>query len=427
MTGLVTLVRGANPTVRLLVVNQFGINVGFYLLMPFLAGYLSDRLGLAVWLVGVVLGVRNLGQQGMFLVGGTLADRLGCRPMIIAGCLLRTASFGLLAVATSVPALLVASLATGLAGALFNPAVRAYVAAEAGDRKAEAFALFNVGYQGGILVGPLLGLALTAVDFRLAAATAAAVFGALTIAQWRRLPHRAPANGDRGATGVLADWRTVVANRDFIRFAALMSLSYVLAFQVYLALPLAITGALGSGTAATGAVGGMFAVGGVLAVTSQAPVQRWCARLPDGTPPALGVAVMAASFLPPALAAGRPAAVVVVAVLACAVLLTVGTLIAYPYEMATVVRLAGDRLVATHYGLYQTVAGVAIAAGTALTGRAIDAAGATGRPALPWLGLAAAGAVCAAGLYRLSRRPAAPRGGEPEPAPTGAPSRPGVR
>jgi len=33
----------------------------------------------AAALIGVILGLRNLGQQGMFLVGGTLADRLGYR------------------------------------------------------------------------------------------------------------------------------------------------------------------------------------------------------------------------------------------------------------------------------------------------------------------------------------------------------------
>ena len=138
---------------RLLMINQFGINLGFYMLMPYLAGYLAGPLGLAAWAVGLVLGVRNFSQQGMFIVGGTLADRLGYKPLIVAGCLLRTAGFGLLVFAHSLPAVLIASAATGFAGALFNPAVRAYLAADAGERRVEAFALFNVFYQAGILAG----------------------------------------------------------------------------------------------------------------------------------------------------------------------------------------------------------------------------------------------------------------------------------
>lgn len=98
------------------------------MLMSYLAGYLAGPLGLAAWAVGLVLGVRNFSQQGMFIEGGTLADRLGYKPLIVAGCLLRTGGFALLVVAQSLPAILIASAATGFAGALFNPAVRAYLA-----------------------------------------------------------------------------------------------------------------------------------------------------------------------------------------------------------------------------------------------------------------------------------------------------------
>lgn len=104
---------------QLLMINQFGINLGFYMLMPYLAGYLAGPLGLAAWAVGLVLGVRNFSQQGMFLIGGTLADRLGYKPLIVAGCLLRTGGFALLVFAESLPAVLIASAATGFAGALF--------------------------------------------------------------------------------------------------------------------------------------------------------------------------------------------------------------------------------------------------------------------------------------------------------------------
>jgi len=107
----------------------------------------------------------------------------------------------------------------------------------------------------------------------------------------------------------------------------------------------------------------------------------------------------------PALTFHYATVVWVAAVIAAAGLITIGTLIAYPYEMRAIVTMAGGRLVATHYGLYQTIAGLAIAAGTAVTGRALDAASAAGHPALPWWGLAAAAAACAAGLYLLARTP----------------------
>ncbi len=60
--------RALTPAARLLVVNQFGVNVGFYMVVPFLATYLVDDLGYTVALVGAVLGLRTLSQQGLFLV-----------------------------------------------------------------------------------------------------------------------------------------------------------------------------------------------------------------------------------------------------------------------------------------------------------------------------------------------------------------------
>ena len=104
--------------VRLLLVNQLGVNTGFYLLVPYLATHLTDHLGLSAAVVGVVLGVRNLSQQGLFIVGGSAADRLGARGVIIAGCALRTVGFGLFALGDSLAVLLAASVLSGLAGAL---------------------------------------------------------------------------------------------------------------------------------------------------------------------------------------------------------------------------------------------------------------------------------------------------------------------
>jgi hypothetical protein len=49
---------------RMLFVNQAGINIGFFMLMPYLADHLSNGMGLAVWLVGLILGLRNFSQQG---------------------------------------------------------------------------------------------------------------------------------------------------------------------------------------------------------------------------------------------------------------------------------------------------------------------------------------------------------------------------
>lgn len=71
--------------------------------------------------------------------------------------------------------------------------------------------------------------------------------------------------------------------------------------------------------------------------------------------------------------------------------------------MDTIVTLSGGRLVATHYGLYNTVCGVGILLGNLLTGGALDLARSAGLAALPWLVLAAVGLGCAGGIGALDR------------------------
>ncbi|CAM3755151.1 MFS transporter [Nocardiopsis rhodophaea] len=442
--------RGFDRSVRLLMVNQLTINTAFYMLMPYLAFHLTDSVGMAVWAVGLVLGMRNLAQQGMFLVGGSIADRLGYKPAILAGCALRTAGFAALGFADSLPVLLLASAATGFAGALFNPAVRAYLAADAGDRRVEAFALFNVFYQTGILVGPLVGMALVAVDFRAVAGVAAALFLALTVLQARSLPARraaAPTDQRAGVVGVLGDWRRVLANRGFVAFTVAMAGSYVLNFQIYLALPLTVQDVVATTGAAAGGAGGstsggfgsvavasLFAVSALVAIAGQVRITDWAKRRWDAAQ-ALprGLAVMAVAFLPmlavPPIAetvagaavAPLPATALVVApALLTAALLGLGGVLVYPFEMDTVVRLSGERLVATHYGLYNTVSGVAITAGNLAVGAVLEFDPPIAA-IVPWLALAAlgtAGALCLVVIGRSGGltsppRPATPTGAEP--------------
>ncbi len=213
---LIALFRSFGWPVRLLLLNQLTINIGFYMLIPYLAAYLSGDLGLVVWVVGTILGIRNLSQQGMYLIGGTIADRFGYKPCIVAGCALRTGGFAMLGLVDNLPSLIIASAATGFAGALFNPAVRAYVSHDAGERRVEAFALFNVFYQTGILLGPLVGLALTGVAFELTCLVAASVFLVLTVLQIRALPHRTSSEtGVAHRPSVLAEWKAVASNRPF--------------------------------------------------------------------------------------------------------------------------------------------------------------------------------------------------------------------
>jgi predicted MFS family arabinose efflux permease len=399
--------------VRLLLVNQLGVNLGFYMVIPYLAVHLEASAGMSLAAIGIVLGVRNLAQQGLFLIGGTASDRLGPRGVIIAGCLMRAFGFGLFALTPSLPVLIAASVVSGVAGALFNPAVRAYVAEAAGERRAEAFALFNLFANTGMCLGPVVGSALVVVDFRLGALVSALVFLALAVAQMLALPpHRAP----KAATTVLGGWRDAFADKGFLAFTLATAALFALQNQLYLLLPKAAVDATGTAWA-TAAV---FGASTVATLGLQVRSTDWCQRhLSRAAAIALGMALIGAAFLPPVLVPAGAPGPHFAAVLAAALLLSIGVMVAQPFVMELIPGYAPQGLTGTYFGVYYLLSGVVAALGTSAVGLVADLAGDRAAWA-SWLccallGLASAGAVAAMrGSRSLARAAAGPAAGAPK-------------
>ncbi|MDC8982510.1 MFS transporter [Mycobacterium marinum] len=389
---------------RLLMINQLGINLGFFMLMPYLANYLGGTLGLAAWAVGLVIGVRNFAQQGMFFVGGSLADRFGYKLPIVAGCLTQTAAFALLLVGRSLPALLIAAAATGLAVALFTPAVRAYLATDSGDRKVEAFALFNVFYQAGILLGPLVGSVLLALDFRMAVLGAVGVFGSLAVAQLVSLPPSS-ANSSTASvnkTSIVEDWAAVFGNRPFLRFAVAMTGRYILSSQIYLALPIQAAYLMPQHQSLL--VAAMFAISGLTAISVQLRMTGWLkSQLVPGRCLVVGTTVIAVSLVPLAVVPSGVifgTATAATVLLVSAVLLASASAVIFPFEMRTVSLLSGERLAGTYQGVYSTVIGGGVLVGNLGIGWLMDTTHRLNADRIAWCTIILVGLVSAAALFR---------------------------
>ncbi|GAA4694542.1 MFS transporter [Pseudonocardia yuanmonensis] len=369
--------------------------------LPYLATHLAEDLALAGGVVGLVLGLRTFSQQGLFVVGGALADRWGAKPVVLTGCGLRVAGFVLLGVATALPGVLAGALLTGFAAALFSPAVESSLAREAGAleevggvARADVFAMFAVSGQIGSVVGPLVGTALLLVDFRLACLVAGGAFVLILAAHAAWLPHRpAPHAGEP----ILAGWAEVLANRRFLAFAAGYS-GYLLCYnQLYLALPAELTRATGG----QGALGWLFVLASVMVSVGQLPVTRWARRRGGLRPLVLGFVLMTAAFavvavavaaLPPAL---WPA-------VAFVVLLTAGQMLAVPIAQDLVPRLAAERRLGAHFGVLSSAGGLAVLVGSTGAGALLDPAVAP--PVVAWVVLAAVPLLSAVVIGRLARR-----------------------
>ncbi|GAA0452787.1 MFS transporter [Streptomyces sp. NPDC046215] len=404
---------------RLLFINQFGIDIGYCVLIPFLATYLEHNLGMSAALVGLVLGIRNLSQQGLFVLGGTMADRLGPRRVILTGCALRTVGFALFSLGHSLPLLLAASVFSSLAGALFYPAVRAYVTQETGERRAEAFALLNVFATSGWLIGLILGGLVCLGDYQVWALAVTCVFALLTVAQAYALPAREVAVARET---VLGDWREVLANRRFLWFSLATTGMVVMENQLFVLLPEGARRAAGREAGA----GLLLASGAVVHLLFQLRITQGLGRR-GGSARWLGtgIAVIGLGFVPPLLvcgaappAGGAEAVSRLIVMVTGALLLYLGGMVAYPSAMELIPGFGRERLAGTYFGLFYMLTGTTAVAGNALVGWAMDIGARTGRTWLPWLccllfGLGSSLAVAL--LYRARALPA-------RPAPAGAPA-----
>ena len=398
--------RGLTPVAKLLIANQFGITLGFFMVVPFLATYLREDLGFAAALVGTVLGVRTLCQQGLYVVGGVGADRLNPRFLIIFGCALRVVAFAVFALFTAPAAIIAATALTGVAGAIFNPAVQTYLMHESPTRRAETFTLLNVYGNAGSLVGPVLGALLLGVDFRLVCAVACGIFAALTVAQAFVLPsahHPAP------TIGIFRSWATMLANRRFLAFTLAGSAYWALFNQLYLALPLEAQRVTGR----TGAVSAVFIVStGVGLLTGVRLVAACRRRWSPGTSMAIGLALLGAGFIVPAVASPlvtsapgplAPADALAAAwpVLLGTVVFSAGVTITNPFMMELIPLVGSERLVGTYYGYFYLVAALVTAGVSTTTGALLDL---ESMRWLPFAFLCVIGAAGATGIAAMQHR-----------------------
>ncbi|MFJ2214650.1 MDR family MFS transporter [Streptomyces sp. NPDC101062] len=381
--------RGLTPLLRLLILTQLAFNVGFFAVLPFLSDHLGGALGMAGWLVGLVLGLRTFSQQGLFVVGGALADRYGVRPVVLAGCVLRIAGFTWLGLAERSWSVIGAILLVGFAAALFSPAVESEVARQAvaredagGGPRTGVLALFTMAGQAGAFVGPLLGALLLEADFRTVCLAGSVIFLLVLAGHWwllpQHIPGRTPTRGPGGVRGLLG-------NRRFLALCLAYG-TYLLAYnQLYLAVPAEVERAAGS----QAPLAWLFALSSLLVVTTQLPVTRWAAdRLDTRRSMAAGLVLLAAGFA--VVAAARPAGLTgtggLAPVAGFVALLTLGQMLIAPAARAWVPDLAAPGRLGLYVGALSSVSGLIVLVGSAATGSLLDA----GLPvAVPWLVLAA--------------------------------------
>jgi MFS transporter, DHA1 family, tetracycline resistance protein len=267
-----------------------------------LGGYTHSE-GASLWVLGVLLAVYDGAEVVLKPVFGTLADRIGPRPVLLGGLIGFAACSAAFVVAGS-PALLgVARLGQGAAAAAFSPAAGAMVARlTPAARRGRAFGGYGGWKSLGYVAGPLLGSALVTFGGLSLLFTVLAAL-AVAVAVWAVVAVPAVAPRPRRRQTVL-DLARRLSRRDFLAPTACLA---------------ATTAALSVGVGflpVRGAAAGLHpietgAAVSVLAIAT-ALVQPWAGRardaawLADRTGMAAGLALAAGGLVLAGVLPGLP-------------------------------------------------------------------------------------------------------------------------
>lgn len=391
----------------LLLSNQFIFMVGFYMVVPFLAAFMRDDLRLESAAIGLVLGLRTFSQQGLYVIGGGFADRLGARRLILLGCMLRVVGFLTLGLSGNFVTVLIGACLTGLAGSLFSPAIST-LAAQVGEEAArhgkgtrvQFFARLAVWGELGAVVGPLLGALLLGIGFQAMAFAGAAVFLLAYIVLHLYLP-RADTLAVPKQDGV---WWHAFTDRLFLAFT-LAHAGFLFSYnQLYFALPVEVTRAGGTDLD----LAPLFMIASVMIVVLQMPIARLAQKINWTASLSTGFLLMALAFGVTALCATLPAPPGMLRLLpaiAMVVLLILGQMIVKPIAMDIIPRFAKGRPTGIYYGALASMGGLAVLVGNVLLGPILDLSLVPSpAAAIPWLALAVVPALGGLAMVPIMRR-----------------------
>jgi len=385
-----------------MLLNAFAMSVGFFMLIPLVSVYYTTSLGFTAAMVGLALAVRQFSQQGLMLVTGNLAERVGYRPVLAVGMVVRSAGFATFVFADTLPLLLLASLIAALGGALFEVSARALMATIVpAEQRTAGFSLWSLASNVGLAVGPLLGALLIKASFSFVCVAAAAIYIVGAIGTMLLIPAANRTGTISRPPGILKTIGSVIHDRTFVLFSLIMSGYYLLGTQLFITVPLESERLTGT----TDSLGVVFLVNSIVAVSLQFPLVRLATRyLSSLQAVALGTGCLTLSLASIGLANGLPALLLSVACVSAS------RVVIEPVVNASVARIAsraGDGMLASYFGFSALSLAIGGAAGQLLGGWLFDQARTRDFPALPWLVLGAIGSTVTIALFVFSLTSAA--------------------
>lgn len=378
-----------------LLADTFLVFGGFFMVVPLISVHYVNQLGWAAATVGLVLGIRQLVQQGLTPISGIFADRLGAKGLISAGLLLRAIGFLALIWANTFSLLLFAAVLAALGGSLFDsPRSAAIAALTEGPERNRYYSLVGTITGIGIALGTQVGALLINTNFALVALISAACFFVDFVVTLIFLPSVRVAAEGAGGT-LFHGVGMVLRDRPFVIFTVLLMGYWFMWVQFTISLPL-VAEAI-SGTSSS--VSWIYGINSVMLVLLSYPLLRLAGRWLRPLPLLIvGMLLMALGFGAVGLISNVPG------LLLCAVCISLGTLLAAPSQQTVAASLANPDALGSYFGINALALAIGGGFGNVSGGVLYDLGHRLSLPALPWTIFFLVGVAAAGGLWLMGRR-----------------------
>ena len=176
--------------------------IGFSVLIPVLPLY-AERLGATPFQVGLILTLYALAQLLFLPAWGWVSDRVGRRPVILVSLFGTALSFLILSQADTLGLIYLARILAGFFAASIGTAQAVVTDVTPPSKRAQGMGLIGAAFGAGMIVGPMIGGVLAAVEEKLPFYAIALLAAANLLLALLRLPETRPA---QARAGTLSDF-----------------------------------------------------------------------------------------------------------------------------------------------------------------------------------------------------------------------------
>ena len=341
----------------------FFMVVGFDMIMPLVIGHYVNNVGLTATAVSVALAIRQFSQQGLAMIGGALADRCQVKTLISVGVFLRVLGFLTLAFSSAYGMLIAAMILIGLGGVLFEmPYQSAIAMLTTNDNRPKYYSLNNTITGIASAIGPLLGVALLRLDFKVVCFGAASCFMINFVLSRVAMP---PIMRQAKSYAVMPAVKRIAKDRPYQIFVLLMMVFWLGASQIDITYPLRVQEIYGS----VDGVGIMYTVYAVVMAVLQYPLVALASkRFSSRAAVVIGTGIITAALIATPFAADVKSFMAIVACYA------VGMILARPNQQNIAVSMADTRALGMYLGVNSTAFAIGKGFGTIIGGASFDMA-----------------------------------------------------